>query len=229
MTDFVLDEDRIRRTGAPEAILAAGKSADQVRRIAEHVLAREGSIFVTRLSPKKAAALAGLGEALRYHPLSRTAVISALPVPEPRRSGVTVVAAGTSDMGVAEEARQTLHYLGVSAGLVADVGVAGLWRLMDRIEEIRAAQILIAVAGMEGALFSVLGGLVSAPVIAVPTSVGYGVSKGGRAALRSALATCAPGVLAMNIDNGFGAAVSAARILGVTAGGAPENGMARGG
>ncbi|MPT24476.1 MAG: nickel pincer cofactor biosynthesis protein LarB, partial [Starkeya sp.] len=130
---------------------------------------------------------------------------------------IAVVAAGTSDLPVAREVVRTLAFNGQGARLVADVGVAGLWRLMERIEEIRACRVVIAVAGMEGALFSVLGGLVAAPVIAVPTSVGYGVAEGGRAALTSALASCAPGVVAVNIDNGFGAACAALKMLGPAA------------
>jgi NCAIR mutase (PurE)-related protein len=125
-----------------------------------------------------------------------------------------VVAAGTSDLPVAHEAARTLVFHGVAAPVLADVGVAGLWRLMRHVEEIRRHPVVIAVAGMEGALFSVLGGLVRAPVIAVPASVGYGVAGGGQAALTAALASCAPGVVAVNIDNGFGAAIAAIKMLG---------------
>jgi hypothetical protein len=124
-----------------------------------------------------------------------------------------VVCAGTSDLPVAREAARTLHFAGYDAPVIADVGVAGLWRLMQRIDEIRSFEVVIAVAGMEGALFSVLAGLVDAPVIAVPTSVGYGVAHGGHAALHSALASCATGIVAVNIDNGFGAAGAALRLL----------------
>ena len=116
-------------------------------------------------------------------------------------------------MRVATEARETLRFNGFQPSLISDVGVAGLWRLLDRIDEIRQASVVIAVAGMEGALFSVLGGLISAPIIAVPTSVGYGVSRDGKTALTSALASCAPGIVTVNIDNGFGAAVAAIKML----------------
>ena len=128
-------------------------------------------------------------------------------------SGIGIVAAGTSDLPVAREAARTLEFSGHRAEIVADVGVAGLWRLTDRLDQLRRCRVLIAVAGMEGALFSVLAGLVPAPVIAVPTSVGYGVATGGKAALFAALASCAPGLVVVNIDNGFGAAVAALKIL----------------
>ena len=136
------------------------------------------------------------------------------PSPKPSlKPGIGIVAAGTSDLPIAAEAARTLAFLGFDAPVIADVGVAGLWRLMRRLDEIRAHRVVIAVAGMEGALFSVLAGLIDAPVIAVPASVGYGVSAGGMAALHSALASCAPGVLTVNIDNGFGAAVAAVKMV----------------
>jgi NCAIR mutase (PurE)-related protein len=131
---------------------------------------------------------------------------------------VAIVAGGTSDARVAREASRTLAFEGEEATLVVDVGVAGLWRLMERIDEIRRHRVVIAVAGMEGALFSVLGGLVASPVVAVPTSVGYGVGAGGQTALNAALASCASGLTVVNIDNGFGAAHAALRILGDSAG-----------
>ena len=130
-------------------------------------------------------------------------------------SGIGIVCAGTSDLPVAREAQATLAFCGHTAPLIADVGVAGLWRLQDRLPEITRFKIVIAVAGMEGALFSVLAGLVRAPVIAVPTSVGYGVAEGGRAALTSALASCAPGIVTVNIDNGFGAAAAAIKMASI--------------
>lgn len=214
--DFTFDWSRAARTGLPEAVLCSAKSAAQLAEILAAARARGARLLLTRLEP---AAFAALDEPARtgvdYDPLSRTAVLGG----EVALSGsrVAVVAAGTSDLPVAREAVQTLAFSGEATLLVADVGVAGLWRLMERIEEIRACRVVIAVAGMEGALFSVLGGLVAAPVIAVPTSVGYGVAEGGRAALTSALASCAPGVVAVNIDNGFGAACAALKMLGPAA------------
>ncbi len=127
---------------------------------------------------------------------------------------VAIVCGGTSDLAVAREAIRTLAFAGESATLLADVGVAGLWRLMERLDDIRRHRVVIAVAGMEGALFSVLAGLVPCAMIAVPTSIGYGVAEGGRTALNAALASCASGLLVVNIDNGFGAAHAALRILG---------------
>jgi NCAIR mutase (PurE)-related protein len=128
-------------------------------------------------------------------------------------SGIGIVAAGTSDLPVAREAARTLAFAGHHAEIIADVGVAGLWRLLGCLDALRQCRVLIAVAGMEGALFSVLAGLVKAPVIAVPTSVGYGIAEGGKAALYAALASCAPGLVVVNIDNGFGAAAAAIKML----------------
>lgn len=210
MIETRFDWERERRTGVPEAILCEGKRAAQIAAVLEE--AGERRVLLTRLAE---ATLAELPEPVRarldHDPVSRTAFHGA--VPEPAREGVVVVCAGTSDLPVAMEAARTLRFCGYRAPVVADVGVAGLWRLMERIEEIRRHPVVIAVAGMEGALFSVLGGLVAAPVIAVPSPVGYGASAGGAAALSSALATCAPGVVTVNIGNGFGAAAAAVKIL----------------
>ena len=134
------------------------------------------------------------------------------------KAGIGIVTAGTSDLGVAGEAARTLAFHGYAAPIIADVGVAGLWRLLERLEEIRRLRVIIAVAGMEGALFSVLAGLVAAPVIALPSSVGYGVATGGRVALEAALASCAPGLTVVNIDNGFGAACAAIGMMKLTVG-----------
>ncbi|MDQ0346546.1 nickel pincer cofactor biosynthesis protein LarB [Ancylobacter vacuolatus] len=211
--DFTFDWSRAARTGLPEAVLCSAKSPAQITEILAAAQARGARLLLTRLEPAGFAALdEGARAGLDYDPLARTAVLGGkLALAD---TPVAVVAAGTSDLPVAREAVQTLAFNGEGALLVADVGVAGLWRLMERIEEIRACRVVIAVAGMEGALFSVLGGLVSAPVIAVPTSVGYGVAEGGKAALTSALASCAPGVVTVNIDNGFGAACAALKMLG---------------
>lgn len=210
MSDFLIDWDRERRTGIAEALLCDGKSAAQIAAILES--AADRAMLLTRLDDAKHAALsAPLRARLDHDPLSRTAFFGAVPAPAQR--GPCVVCAGTSDLPVAREAARTLHFAGYDAPVIADVGVAGLWRLMQRIDEIRSFDVVIAVAGMEGALFSVLAGLVDAPVIAVPSSIGYGVAHGGHAALHSALASCATGVVAVNIDNGFGAALAAHRIL----------------
>jgi NCAIR mutase (PurE)-related protein len=154
----------------------------------------------------------GIRQHLDYDEYSRTAILD-FDVKPITHSGVCIVTAGTSDLSIATEAQRTLTFNGYNAPIYADIGVAGLWRLMDKLPDIRQHKIIIALAGMEGALFSVLSGLVSAPVIAVPTSVGYGVSSGGRVALDSALSSCSPGILTVNIDNGFGAANAAIKIM----------------
>lgn len=210
MSDFLLDWERERRTGIAEALLCDGKSPAQIAAILDSAAGR--AMLLTRLDDAMLAALpASLRQALDHDPVSRTAFFGA--VPAPTRRGPCVVCAGTSDLPVAREAARTLQFAGYEAPVIADVGVAGLWRLMRRIDEIRSFDVVIAVAGMEGALFSVLAGLIDAPVIAVPTSIGYGVAHGGHAALNSALASCATGVVAVNIDNGFGAAGAALRVL----------------
>jgi NCAIR mutase (PurE)-related protein len=171
-------------------------------------------LLFTRLGARKHARLApAVRGALDYEPVSRTAILGG--VPEPGANGrVAIVAAGTSDLPVAREAGRTLEFAGELPTLLADVGVAGLWRLMEHVEPLRSHRVVIAVAGMEGALFSVLAGLVPGVVVAVPTSIGYGVGKGGRTALNAALASCASGLAVVNIDNGFGAAHMALRALG---------------
>lgn len=210
--DAELDWDRGKRTGVPEVVLCGHKSPAQIADIVAAAIARGECLLLTRLAAETHAALADdVRLALDFDPLSDTAVLGTLDVPV--ASGVGVVTAGTSDMRVAREAVRTLAFMGHDAPIIADAGVAGLWRLTSRIEQIRALRVVIAVAGMEGALFSVLAGLVSAPVIAVPTSVGYGVGAGGMAALNAALSSCSPGVVVVNIDNGFGAAMAAIKML----------------
>jgi NCAIR mutase (PurE)-related protein len=224
MNEFRLDWERAGRTGTSEAVLCDPKTAEQVDAIIAHAVALGHRLLLTRLGPRKYSLLpARTREALDYDAATRTAILGGLPAP--RASGrVAIVCGGTSDLPVANEAARTLAFAGEAATLHADVGVAGLWRLMERLDDIRRHRVVIAVAGMEGALFSVLAGLVPCAVIAVPTSVGYGVAEGGRTALHAALASCASGLSVVNIDNGFGAAHAALRILGeppsVTPGGA---------
>jgi NCAIR mutase (PurE)-related protein len=213
-----IDWDREARTGFAEAVLCSHKSAAQIAGIVTAAQARGARLLLTRLDAALFAELpADARQPLDHDPVSRTAILGgAVPC---AASGVGIVAAGTSDMPVALEASRTLAFAGHAAPVIADVGVAGLWRLIERRDELARCRVVIAVAGMEGALFSVIGGLVEAPVIAVPTSVGYGVSAGGVAALNSALASCAPGVTTVNIDNGFGAAAAAIKMLRVMGGG----------
>lgn len=213
--DHRLDLDRRQRLGMVEAIWGEHKSADQIARISAALQASGELVLATRVSAEKAAAvLARLPDApLRYHPDAACLCTEPLPRPLPEAGRVTVVAGGSSDLRVAREAALALACHGIAQELVLDVGVAGLHRLLDRLEQLRRPDVLIACAGMEGALPTVLAGLLPQPVIAVPVAVGYGVSAGGTAALHGMLASCAPGLAVVNIDNGYGAAMAALRIL----------------
>jgi NCAIR mutase (PurE)-related protein len=212
--DYTLDLDRLRRVGFPEVVLAQGKTASQIAEICRQ-LCRAHDVLVTRLSPEMWEELAAspLPGRAHYEPRSATLVLS---VGKPMRKvegTVAVVTAGTTDISVAEEARRTLEYLGVFSTLVPDVGVAGVLRLLSRLEEIERANVVIAVAGMEASIFSVMGGLIGRPLIAVPTSGGYGAAFSGLSSLFSAVNSCANGVTAVNIDSGYAAAMAAYRIL----------------
>lgn len=207
-----IDHHRALRQGYPEVIFASGKTAQQVVAIAERVAEQGEGFLVTRLLSDMAAPLRERFPAVEINELGRTAYL-APPEPPPRGRGtVLVVTAGTSDLPVAEEAAVTACALGNDVARLTDVGVAGIHRLFSRADALRDAAVVIVVAGMEGALASVVGGLVAVPVIAVPTSVGYGASFGGVAALLAMLNSCASGVTVVNIDNGFGAAFAASRI-----------------
>ena len=208
-----VDLDRLRRQGVPEVVYGAGKTADQIAAIAAALRDRgQSPVLVTRIDAEKAAAVAAaLGPGFEYWPAARLGRLG--PAREPDGKGrIAVVCAGTSDLPVADEAALVAESLGNEVLRVTDVGVAGLHRLLARADEIRSARVVIVVAGMEGALASAVGGLVSAPVIAVPTSVGYGAAFDGLAALLSMLNSCAAGVSVVNIDNGFGAGFLASRI-----------------
>ncbi len=214
MTEFRMDWARGGRTGASEAVLCEPKTATQVDAIVAHAIELGARLLLTRLGALKFRRLSAQARAaLDYDPVTRTAILGTL-TPAPGTGRVAIVCGGTSDLAVAREAERTLRFEGEAATLIADVGVAGLWRLTEQLEEIRRHRVVIAVAGMEGAIFSVLAGLVPCAVIAVPTSIGYGVAAGGKAALHAALASCASGLSVVNIDNGFGAAHVALRILG---------------
>lgn len=219
--DVRFDWERSARTRVPEVVLAESKSSDQLLDIARQVLARQQRVLMTRVQAEKAAMLAEqLPGQIHYHAQARTVVVTETSVENVLRDRpvrVAIVAAGTSDVPVVAEIEQSLHYLGEPTARYVDVGVAGLWRLTELAEELSEYSLLIAVAGMEGALFSVLAGLVPIPVIAVPVSVGYGVGAGGHVALNSALSSCVPGIAVVNIDNGFGAAALAVKLLGVNA------------
>jgi NCAIR mutase (PurE)-related protein len=208
-----VDHHRAVRQGAPEVILGQGKTAAQIVGIAQE-LARTGqNVLITRLGPDKARTVCAEVPALEYKELSQTATLERAPIAPLGTRPVAIVSAGTGDLPVAEECAETLRMLGASLERVYDVGVAGIHRLLHKREVFERASVVIVVAGMEGALPSVVGGIVAGPVIAVPTSVGYGVSFGGLTAMAGMLSSCASGVVVCNIDNGFGAASAAARIL----------------
>ena len=215
MTEFNLDFERDARLGFDEAIFCAGKTPLQIAGIIGEAAKHNGRFLLTRLSSEKFTALPNdLRGHIDYDAVSQTAIYGATK-PIEKSARVAVLTAGTSDISVAREALRTLNYYGEAAQEFNDIGVAGLWRLTQKLDAIRAYPITIAVAGMDAALVSVAGGLLAGVVIAVPTSVGYGVATGGGAALHSALASCAPGVMVVNIDNGYGAACAALRVLKV--------------
>ena len=212
--EIVPDDSRPARIGFDETVYCAGKSPRQLDAILARSIESGRPLLLTRLGAECFDALAPAHRcALDYDPVSRTAVLGAGTESGPGPARIAVVTAGTSDVPVAKEAVRTLAYYGESALEVYDVGVAGLWRLLDRLEEIRAMPVVIAVAGMEASLPSVVGGQVPGLVVAVPTSNGYGVSAGGRVALDASLSSCAPGLAVVNIDNGYGAACVALRAL----------------
>ncbi|KAB2928327.1 MAG: nickel pincer cofactor biosynthesis protein LarB [Leptonema illini] len=210
---ILFDHSRTARIGLPEAVFCEGKPVGAVVELLSRFGKGSGHpVLFTRLAPE---VFDQAPEAIRsgydYHPLSGTAFGDTL-VREGKGT-VAVVSAGTADGAVAWEAARTLAYLGIEHRIFEDCGVAGLWRLAERLDEVNACDAVIVVAGLDAALLSVMGGLTSRPVFGVPTSVGYGVALGGKAALASMLASCAPGVAIMNIDNGYGAACAAARVV----------------
>lgn len=212
--EIVPDDSRPARIGFDETVYCAGKSPRQLDALLARGIESNGRLFLTRLNAGSFDSLAPEHRAsLDYDPVSRTAVLGTGADSGPGPARIAVVTAGTSDVPVAKEAVRTLAYYGESALEVYDVGVAGLWRLLDRLEEIREMPVVIAVAGMEASLPSVVGGQVPGLVVAVPTSNGYGVSAGGRVALDASLSSCAPGLAVVNIDNGYGAACVALRAL----------------
>jgi NCAIR mutase (PurE)-related protein len=207
-----IDHHRSLRQGFPEVIYGAGKTTDQIVSIAERIAERQDTFLATRLSDDAADALARRFRGIAVNRLGRTAHLTGSEPPVAGKGTVLIVTAGTSDLPVAEESVVTACALGNKIARLNDVGVAGLHRLLARKDEILEAAVIIVIAGMDGALASVIGGLVRVPVIAVPTSVGYGAAFGGIAPLLAMLNSCAAGVTVVNIDNGFGAAVAASRI-----------------
>lgn len=205
-----IDLHRPLRNGFPEVIYASGKTPSQVMEIFLK-MAERSNVLATRVSRKTADLVLDHFPDAEYNTLGQTLVYKKTAI-KYNTGGIGIITAGTSDLGVAEEARVTCDIMGSKADIISDVGVAGIHRLFDRLEQIRKANALIVVAGMEGALSSVVGGLVDLPIIAVPTSVGYGANFSGLSALLGMLTSCASGVTVVNIDNGFGAACAACKI-----------------
>ena len=208
-----LDIGREERCGAPEAVFAQGKTPEDTLVITASLVEKQGHALVTRAGPEAMRLLRERWPDLREAGHAGIALVGKVPLRDTNGQWVAVAAAGTSDLPIAEEAVMTLASLGVEARIIADIGVAGLHRLIAQLDTLRSASVIIAVAGMEGALPSVMSGLVATPIIAVPTSVGYGAHLGGLTALFGMLGSCSPGISVVNIDNGFGAAVAAARIV----------------
>lgn len=221
--DFAcVDHHRALRCGHPEVIFGQGKTPEQIETLFSRLAAAHGNVLATRVSPEAAARVLQRHPDAAYHEPARAITLRQTP-PVAGAGFVGIVCAGSSDLPVAEEARITVEIMDQPTRTLYDVGVAGLHRLLARSEDLRQANVLVVVAGMEGALPSVVGGLVRAPVIAVPTSVGYGASFHGLAALLTMLNTCAAGVSVVNIDNGFGAGYQAALINELAAGAPIDN------
>ena len=210
-----LDLHRELRQGLPETVFGENKTPEQLVDILRHLHQAHGRVLATRVPPATADHVLGILPGARYDPISRLLTLGGTPAARtPASDSYAVVAcAGTSDLPVAEEATQTLEFIGHRVERLTDVGVAGVHRLFDKLDVLRDAAVVVCVAGMEGALTSVVGGLVACPVVGVPTSIGYGVARGGQTALHAMLCSCASGVAVVNIDNGFGAAVFAHTIL----------------
>lgn len=206
-----IDHHREMRTGYPEIIYCAGKSVEQVKEIVRVMSERENNVIGTRANQEMYDAVKSIIPSAVYYPMARIISVQKKK-PETPESSIAVITAGTSDMPVAEEAAITAELLGNKVVRIYDAGVAGIHRLVDKLPEIRSCRVVVVIAGMEGALASVVGGLVDKPVIAVPTSVGYGANFGGISALLAMLTSCSTGVTVVNIDNGFGAGFSASMI-----------------
>lgn len=212
MDNFNIDHDRENRIGFPEVVYGTTKSIEDLSKIMENYNALGKNVLVTKLQPEKASVLIQEYPNAFYDKLS--SIFMAQPLNEIRGEGeVAIISAGTSDIHIVNEAYYTLQFMGVKAQRVKDVGVAGMHRIMDRVEELKSYKVLIVIAGFEGALPTVVGGLLHQPIIAVPADVGYGVAEGGHVALNAMLSSCANGITVVNINNGYGAAMSALRIL----------------
>jgi len=212
-SDIKFDFKRRERLGLIEAIWGQDKSIDQLKRLSENVLSKNEVVFITRINSKKANYLLDLYDDARFYEEANCLIIGKNLNNINTNKKVAIISGGTSDLSVTLEAQLALEIYGVNCQSFIDVGVAGLHRLMSQLAEINKYDVLIVCAGMEGALATVVGGLLAQPIIAVPVSVGYGVSKDGETALNSMLSSCSPGISVMNIDNGYGAAMAALRII----------------
>jgi len=211
--DIRFDFQRRERIGLVEAIWGADKSIDQLKRVSKEVLEKKELVLITRIDKEKAEYLLDMYEDAIFYEEANCLIIGENFNKYSTNKKVAIISGGSSDLAVTLEAKLSLEIYGVSCQSFIDVGVAGLHRLLDQIDEINKYDVLIVCAGMEGALATVIGGLLPQPIIAVPVSVGYGVSKNGETALNSMLSSCAPGISVMNIDNGYGAAMAALRII----------------
>ena len=211
--DIRFDFQRRERLGLFEAIWGQDKSIEQLKRVTEKVLGKNEVVFITRINSEKANHLLNLYENARFYEEAKCLIIGENLNKINTNKKVAIISGGSSDLAVTLEAQLALEIYGVNCQTFIDVGVAGLHRLMSQLEEINKYDVLIVCAGMEGALATVVGGLLAQPIIAVPVSVGYGISKDGVTALNSMLSSCSPGVAVMNIDNGYGAAMAALRII----------------
>ncbi len=211
--DIKFDFQRKERLGLIEAIWGQDKSIDQLIRVSKEVLEKKEVVFITRINKQKAIHLLEMYDNARFYEEARCLLIGENLNKLNTNKKVAIISGGTSDLAVTREAQLALEMYGVNCQSFIDVGVAGLHRLMSQLEKINKYDVLIVCAGMEGALATVVGGLLAQPIIAVPVSVGYGVSKDGETALNSMLSSCSPGIAVMNIDNGYGAAMAALRII----------------
>ncbi len=211
--DFRFDYQRRERIGFVEAIWGEDKSIDQLESVIKEVLEKKEIVFITRINKTKAQHILDLYEEAKFYEKANCLIIGENTEKLSLNKRVAIISGGSSDLPVTLEAKLSLEIHGISCNSFIDVGVAGLHRLLSQMEEIKKYDVLIVCAGMEGALATVIGGLFPQPIIAVPISVGYGVSKNGMTALNSMLSTCSPGIAVMNIDNGYGAAMAALRIL----------------
>ncbi len=211
--DFELDFNRKERLGFPEAIFGASKPLATIERILGAYAQRSENALVTKLQTDKGESLAKRYKGSLFDPLSGTFILDAAVLKKTSKPAVAILSAGTSDAYVANEAYYTLAFMGVGASRINDVGIAGIHRLLDKVETLKAYHVLIVIAGFEGALPTAVGGLLPQPIVAVPASVGYGVAEGGNVALNAMLSSCANGITVVNIDNGYGAAMAALRIV----------------